>query len=397
MIPMVILHYYYTKNRLFPVNSVCLECNKILFEGDGQTKMKTFKIGKYEVKFPLVQGGMGVRVSGGSLAGHVAKCGGVGIVAAAGIAMNSPRFTGKNYLRADSEALKDELHKAYEIAPDGIIGVNVMVALSDYESLVTAAIEGGAKVIICGAGLPLTLPGLTSHAPDVALVPIVSSVRAAQLIARKWDKGYGRLPDAVIVEDPDTAGGHLGEKMENIGNGEYDHYATVRAVKAFFLEEYGKAVPVIAAGGIWDRNDIIDAIARGADAVQMASRFVATVECDADDNFKKAYLECTKEDIGLIMSPAGLPGRAIIKNSEQVSRYDLDNGITCETGCLKKCTYKENKERFCIVKALDRAQQGDVATGLIFCGSNAYKADRIVSVSEIFAELFAGEEVEKAA
>jgi nitronate monooxygenase len=359
--------------------------------------MNALKIGKHEVKFPLVQGGMGVRVSGGSLAGHVAECGGVGIVAAAGIAMNSPLFTGKNYLFADSEALKAELRKAYEIAPDGIIGVNVMVALSDYELLVRAAVEGGAKVIICGAGLPLTLPGLTSHAPDVALVPIVSSVRAAQLIARKWEKGYGRLPDAVIVEDPDTAGGHLGEKMENIGNGEYDQYETVRAVKAFFLQEYGKPVPVIAAGGIWDRGDMLDAMARGADAVQLASRFVATVECDADDNFKKAYLECTKEDIGLIMSPAGLPGRAIIKCSEQISRYDQENGTLCATGCLKKCTYKENGERFCIVKALDRAQRGDVTTGLVFCGSNAYKAERIVTVREIFAELFAGAEVEKAA
>ncbi len=359
--------------------------------------MNALKIGKHEVKFPLVQGGMGVRISGGSLAGHVAGCGGVGIVAAAGIAMNSPLYTGNNYMAADSEALKAELRKAYEIAPDGVIGVNVMVALSDYESLVRAAVEGGAKVIICGAGLPLTLPELTNHAPDVALVPIVSSVRAAQLIARKWDKTYGRLPDAVVVEDPDTAGGHLGEKLENIGNGQYDHYATVRAVKAFFLEEYGKAVPVIAAGGIWDRDDMLDALARGADGVQLASRFVATVECDADDKFKQAYLECTKEDIGLIMSPAGLPGRAIIKNSGQISRYDVNNGTACATGCLKKCTYKENRERFCIVKALDRAQQGDVTTGLVFCGSNAYKADRIVHVREIFAELFASEEVEQAA
>ena len=359
--------------------------------------MNTLRIGKHEVRYPIVQGGMGVRISGGSLAGHVAKCGGVGIVAAAGIAMNSPHFTGNNYQAADSEALKTELQKAYEIAPDGIVGVNVMVALSDYESLVKASIEGGAKVIICGAGLPLTLPELTGHAPDVALVPIVSSVRAAQLIAKKWDKSYNRLPDAVIVEDPETAGGHLGEKLENIGNGTYDHYATIRAIKDFFVHEYGNNIPVIAAGGIWDRADIIDALDRGADAVQLASRFVATVECDADENFKKAYVECSKEDIGLIMSPAGLPGRAIIRNREQISKYDRDNGIKCSTGCLKKCTFKESMERFCIVKALDRAQRGDVETGLVFCGSNAYKADRIVTVQEIFDELFAREDIEQAA
>lgn len=359
--------------------------------------LKPLKIGRYEVKYPLIQGGMGVRISGGRLAGHVARCGGVGIVAAAGIALNSGFYDGSNYEQAESEGLRAELKKAYAIAPDGVIGVNVMVALSDFELLVEAAIEGGAKVIICGAGLPMTLPGLTAHAPDVALIPIVSSVRAAQLIAKKWDKGYGRLPDAVLVEDPDTAGGHLGEKLENIGTGGYDQYATVRGVKAFFREEYGLDVPVIAAGGIWDRADLLHALEQGADGVQMASRFVPTVECDADDSFKQAYLECRKEDIGLIMSPAGLPGRAILKNQEQIALYDQLRGSGCTTGCLKKCSYKESGERFCIVKALDRAQRGDVETGLVFCGTNAWKADRITTVQEIFDELFAGEAVEAVA
>jgi NAD(P)H-dependent flavin oxidoreductase YrpB (nitropropane dioxygenase family) len=355
--------------------------------------MKPFTLGKYEVRYPLIQGGMGVRVSGGSLAGHVARCGGIGIVAAAGIALNSEYFTGKNYLQAEQEAIKAELRKAYAIAPDGIIGVNVMVALSDFENLVKAAIEGGAKVIICGAGLPLSLPELTAHAPDVALVPIVSSVRAAQLIAKKWDKGYHRLPDAVLVEDPDTAGGHLGEKMENIGNGEYDHYGTVRAIKEFFRNEYHMEMPVIAAGGVWDRADLEYALAQGADAVQMGTRFVTTVECDAADSFKQMYLDCRKEDIGLIMSPAGLPGRAILRNQENIIRYDQDHKTRCTTGCLKKCSYKESGERFCIVFSLNRAQKGDVETGLVFCGTNAWKADRITTVQEIFNELFGEEEI----
>jgi NAD(P)H-dependent flavin oxidoreductase YrpB (nitropropane dioxygenase family) len=336
---------------------------------------------------------MGVRVSGGSLAGHVAKCGGVGIVAAAGIGLNSPFYDGTNYLQAEPEAFKAELAKAYAIAPDGVIGVNVMVALSDFETLVQASIEGGAKIIICGAGLPMTLPELTAHAPEVALVPIVSSVRAAQLIAKKWDRAYHRLPDAVVVEDPDTAGGHLGEKLENIGTGDYDQYATVRGVKEFFRNEYNSDVPVIAAGGVWDRADLLHALEQGADGVQMASRFVATVECDASDEFKQMYLDCRKEDIGLIMSPAGLPGRAILKNQEQIVLFDQIHGTDCGNGCLKKCTYKESGERFCIVKALDRAQRGDVETGLVFCGTNAWKADRITTVQEIFDELFAGEEV----
>jgi nitronate monooxygenase len=360
--------------------------------------MKPLKIGRYEAKYPLIQGGMGVRISGGSLAGHVAKCGGVGIVAAAGIALNSRFYTGSNYLQAEPDAFKAELAKAYEIAPDGIVGVNVMVALSDFEALVDAAIDGGAKIIICGAGLPMTLPELTARAPEVALVPIVSSVRAAQLIAKKWDRAYNRLPDAVVVEDPDTAGGHLGEKLENIGTGDYDQYATVRGVKEFFRSEYGADVPVIAAGGVWDRADLQYALEQGADGVQMASRFVTTVECDASDAFKQTYIDCCKEDIGLIMSPAGLPGRAILKNQEQIVLYDQIKATECDNGCLKKCTYKESGERFCIVKALDRSQRGDVETGLVFCGTNAWKADRITTVQEIFDELF-GEEAaaEKAA
>ncbi len=346
------------------------------------------RIGKHLVRYPLIQGGMGVRISAGSLAGHVAKCGGVGLVAAPGIALNSGLYNGRNYFQADAAAFKAELAKAYEIAPDGIIGVNVMVALSDYEQLVKAAIEGGAKVIVCGAGLPMNLPELTAHAPDVALVPIVSSLRAAQLIAKKWHKTFHRLPDAVVVEDPDTAGGHLGEKLEHIGTGEYDQYATVRQVKEFFRNEFDAEIPIIAAGGIWDRADLEHALAEGADGVQMGSRFVCTEECDADDAFKQKYLECRQEDIGLIMSPAGLPGRAIITNQEEIRQYDLDHHTPCRLGCLKKCTYKETGERFCIVSALDRAQRGDTETGLVFCGSNAWKADRITTVQAIFDELF---------
>jgi NAD(P)H-dependent flavin oxidoreductase YrpB (nitropropane dioxygenase family) len=339
---------------------------------------------------------MGVRVSGGSLAGHVARCGGVGLVAAAGLALNSGEYNGRNFFSADADAFKAEIRKAYAIAPDGIVGVNVMVAITDYEDMVRAAIEAGAKVIVCGAGLPLTLPGITAHAPDVALVPIVSSLKAAQLIVRKWDKSYGRFPDAVVVEDPDTAGGHLGEKLENIGTGEYDQYGTIRAIKAFFLQEYGKSIPIIAAGGIWDRADLEHALAEGADGVQMASRFVCTEECDADPAFKQAYLDCSKEDIGLIMSPAGLPGRAILSNQEGVVTYDNEHQSGCRYACLKKCTYKENRDRFCIVGSLDRSQRGDVETGLVFCGTNAWKATRIETVQEIFDELFGEAKVEEA-
>lgn len=352
------------------------------------------KIGRHSVPYPLIQGGMGVRISGHRLAGHVALNGGIGIVAAAGLALGSSSYDGGNFFAADRQGLLDELRKAYEIAPDGVIGVNCMVAVSNYDEVVRTACEGGAKLIISGAGLPMNLPGLTSDYPDVALVPIVSSVKAAELIARKWHKSYQRLPDAVVVEDPDTAGGHLGEKPERIGTGEYDQYATVRGVKDYFAQQWDLDIPIIAAGGIWDRQDMQYALTHGADAVQMGTRFVVTEECDADDAFKQAYLNCTKSDIGLIMSPAGLPGRAINKNIEQVRQRDVDLDVYCPSGCLKKCAYKAERERFCIVHALDRAQKGDIDTGLVFCGSNAWKADRITTVKEIFDELFPQEERE---
>jgi NAD(P)H-dependent flavin oxidoreductase YrpB (nitropropane dioxygenase family) len=302
--------------------------------------------------------------------------------------LNSGLFNGKNFYAADREALQIEITKARAIAPDGVIGVNCMVAVSNYDEAILAACEAGVQLIVSGAGLPLSLPGLTADYPEVALVPIVSSVKAAQLIARKWHKGFDRLPDAIVVEDPETAGGHLGEKPENIGVGKYDQYATVREVKNYFHEQWNLDIPVIAAGGVWDRADLQYALAQGADGVQMASRFVCTEECDAGDAFKKAYLDCKQEDIGLVMSPAGLPGRALVSNVDAVRQYDLDMKVRCPLNCLKKCTYKESQERFCIITALDRAQRNDIDTGLVFCGTNAWKADRIVTVADIFEELF---------
>ncbi|MDH3998002.1 MAG: nitronate monooxygenase family protein [Desulfuromonadales bacterium] len=346
------------------------------------------RIGKHEVEYPLIQGGMGVRVSAGRLAGAVARSGGIGLVATAGLGLNSPHYTGENFFAAEPLALKDELAKAYKIAPDGVVGTNCMVAVTNYAEVVKASCEGGAKVIVSGAGLPLGLPGLTADWPDVALVPIVSSVKAAELIARKWHKTYQRLPDAVVVEDPDTAGGHLGEKPEKIGTGEYDQYATVRGVKAYFKETWQLDIPIIAAGGVWGHDDFAHAIEQGADGVQMGTRFVTTEECDAGPEFKQAYLNCNKEDIGLLMSPAGLPGRALIGNLEAVRERDLIMTPTCPTGCLRRCAYKSEQERFCIVHALDRAQRGDVETGLIFCGTNAWKAERIETVQDIFDDLF---------
>jgi len=351
--------------------------------------MQPLIIGRHSVPFPLIQGGMGVRISGHKLAGAVAKAGGIGIVASAGLGLNSHHYNGRNYYAADKAALAEEIRKAYEIAPDGVIGTNCMVAVKNYDDAVRTSCEAGAKLIISGAGLPLHLPALTADWPEVALVPIVSSVKAAELIARKWKKSYDRLPDAVVVEDPLTAGGHLGASREEIEAGGYEQYATVRGVKAYFRREWSLNIPIIAAGGVWDRGDLLYALEQGADAVQMASRFVVTEECDADLAYKQAYLSCQREDIGLVMSPAGLPGRAIVGNLDGVRGYDVTQGTRCPSGCLKKCTYKAEQDRFCIVHALDRAQRGDVETGLIFCGRNAWKANHIGTVQEVFDELFA--------
>ncbi|MEJ2200191.1 MAG: nitronate monooxygenase family protein [Desulfuromonadaceae bacterium] len=351
--------------------------------------VSSLTIGRHQVPYPLIQGGMGVRISAANLAGHVALCGGIGLIASAGIGLNSPFYDGKNYFTADPLALKDELRKAYAIAPNGVIGTNCMVAVTNYDEMVRASCEGGAKIIVSGAGLPLNLPELTVDFPEVALVPIVSSVKAAELIARKWQRGFNRMPDAVVVEDPDTAGGHLGAKLEDIGTGEYDQYATVRGVKAYFRDVWQLDIPVIAAGGIWNRDDMIHALKEGADGVQVASRFVCTEECDASDAFKQMYLDCCQEDIGLIMSPAGLPGRAILKNFDKIRQRDVGLQVRCPSACLKKCSYKSAQERFCIVHALDRAQRGDVETGLVFCGTNAWKARRIETVKDIFKEFFA--------
>lgn len=351
--------------------------------------MKSLSIGEHTLRYPLIQGGMGVRISGGRLAGAVAAYGGAGVVATAGLALNSSHLQNHNFFSADALALRDEIALARRLTPKGVIGVNCMMAVSDYDETVRTACAAGVDFIVSGAGLPLHLPGLTQDYPQVALVPIVSSIKAAQLIARKWHKQFQRLPDAVVVEDPETAGGHLGANLEDIGQGSYDQYATVRGVKDYFQQQWQTQVPVIAAGGIWDRQDLLHALDQGADGVQLGTRFVCTHECDASPAFKKAYLDARPEDIGLIMSPAGLPGRALAANYEAICAHDQKPGLRCPMGCLKRCQYKNEQKPFCIVHALNRAQQGDTETGLIFCGSNAWKSQRIVPVAEIMAELFA--------
>lgn len=347
------------------------------------------RIGKHSPRYPLIQGGMGVMISGPKLAGAVAACGGVGTIASVGIACESPYFDGRNYFEANQEALKDALREARAKAPDGVLAVNCMCALTDYDTQVRSACEGGADVIISGAGLPLKLPELTVDFPDVALVPIVSSLKAADLIVRRWEKQYKRLPDAVVVETPLHAGGHLGAtRMEHVTDPVFSLETVVPQIVKYFEEEVKAPVPVIAAGGIFDRADVERAFSLGAKGVQMGTRFVCSEECDASDRFKQAYLEAREEDVVVIMSPVGIPGRAL--RNPFVERY-LAGSVEskpCIARCLSHCTYIKTRETFCIAQALVDAYRGNWETGLFFCGDNVVRCSKIERVEDIFREIF---------
>jgi len=363
----------------------------------GPATLPVLKLGKHTPAYPLIQGGMGVRISASRLAGAVARAGGVGTIASVGLGMSSRHYTGKNYFDANKLALADEITAARKTSPDGVLAVNCMVALTDYEDMVRTSAENGAQVIISGAGLPMQLPEYTKGYPDVALVPIVSSVKAARLIARKWEKAHGRLPDAFVVEAPGVAGGHLGARTEDVFSPELTLERVVPELVEYLSAELGADIPVVAAGGIWGRDDMMQAFALGARGVQMGTRFVCTRECDAPEAFKMMYLKATAEDIALVKSPVGLPGRAI--------RNQFLNGLAsgapqkhrCIANCLKHCSFRSDKQGFCIATALITAHSGDVQGGLVFSGSNASRCREIVSVSDVMADLFGQPELGAAA
>ncbi|WP_163193689.1 NAD(P)H-dependent flavin oxidoreductase [Clostridium thermarum] len=348
-------------------------------------KFKPLILGNIKASIPIIQGGMGIGVSLSGLASAVASCGGIGIISAAQPGYNEPDFE-KNSLAANIRALKSHIVKALKKASDGIIGVNIMCAMRNYELLVKASIEAGAQLIISGAGLPTNLPELCKDS-DIKIAPIVSSKKAASLILRLWERNYGVTADAVVVEGPE-AGGHLGFKEADLPEASRDYFETelveiINTVKTY-EEKFNKSIPVIAAGGIYTGQDIAKLLKLGASGVQMATRFVATHECDAHINYKNAYIHSTEEDIVIVKSPVGMPGRAI-KNAF-VERTFLGNiKVDKCYGCIHKCNPVTTP--YCISRALINAVQGDVDNGLIFCGSKAYKIDKIVSVKELMAEL----------
>lgn len=348
-------------------------------------KLPSLNIGDLIAKVPIIQGGMGVGVSGARLAASVANEGGIGVISGVQIGYKEDDFRVDNKA-ANIRALKREIKRAKELSPNGIIGVNFLVAMENYKEMVKAAVEEKVNLIISGAGLPKSLPDLIKGS-KTKIVPIVSSAKAAALISKLWDRKYNYAPDMVIVEGP-KAGGHLGfstdelESMENI-----DLIKIVNEVKASlkpFKEKYQKDIPVVVAGGIFDGDDIAEYIKAGADGVQMGTRFVATDECEAHINFKEAYINSKKDDIELIKSPVGMPGRAISNDFVKKTRTGNIPVKKCYN-CISGCSPKDIP--YCITEALVRAVDGDVENGLIFSGSNAYKLDKIVPVHDLIKEL----------
>ena len=347
------------------------------------------RIGELEAKIPIIQGGMSVGISLAGLASAVANEGGIGVIGAAGIGMLEPDFAA-NFREANKRALRKEIRKAKEMTK-GIIGVNIMVALSDFDDLVKVALDEGADLLFVGAGLllrlPKTLPLDRLREVVTKTVPVVSSARAAKIIFQSWAKNYNLVPDAVVVEGP-LAGGHLGFKKEQIENPDYalDKILTeVISVIKLFEEQFNKHIPVIAAGGIYTGADIYKFIHLGAQGVQMATRFVATHECDASIKFKEIYVKCKKEDLVIIDSPVGLPGRAVRNQFLEDVSIGIRKPFKCPWKCLKTCEFR--KAPYCIALALTNAKKGKIEEGFAFAGTNAYRVYKIVSVKELIETL----------
>ncbi len=350
-------------------------------------KFKPLKIGKYTIPTPIIQGGMGVGISWDSLAGHVSKEGGLGIISAVGTgyyknkAFIEKAINGRPYETINfysKRALIEIFKNARKICKDAPLGCNVLYAINDYGRVVKDACEAGADIIVTGAGLPTNMPEFTKDYPDVALVPIVSSAKALKIICKRWTQRYKRVPDAVIVEGP-LSGGHQGFTYEQC-----------------FKEEIKKwgDFPLIAAGGIWDHDDIVRMMELGADGVQMGTRFIGTYECDAHENFKKILINAKKEDILLLKSPVGYPARGI--HTKLIDLVEKREGppIKCISNCVAPCQRgKEAKEvGYCIADRLSDAYAGNTETGLFFSGANGYKIEKLISVKELMHKLVNGED-----
>jgi len=347
--------------------------------------MKGLLLGGLHIRVPIFQGGMGVGISLSGLAVAVANEGGVGVISCAGLGLLY-KDRAKDYLQASIEGLKEEIRKAKE-ATKGVIGVNIMGALTNFDDMVRTSISEKVDIIFAGAGLPLNLPGFLKPDSTTKLVPIVSSGKAAKILCQKWKANYDYLPDAFVVEGP-KAGGHLGFKRDQIDDANFSLEEIVPEVVnevRIFEEKYNKEIPVIAAGGLYDGIDIYNIMQRGAKGVQLGTRFVTTQECDASVEFKQTYIDSREEEIGIIQSPVGMPGRAIANSFLDKVKQGLKMPKVCPFHCIKTCDISTSP--YCIITALFNAANGNMASGYAFCGSNAYRASKIISVKELFEEL----------
>lgn len=348
-------------------------------------KMKPLVIGDLIAKIPIIQGGMGVGVSRSRLAAAVAREGGIGILSTAQIGYDEPDFN-KHQIESNLDAIKKHLSLAKASVKEGIIGVNIMVATKQYDRYVKAACEGGADVIISGAGLPITLPELVKGF-KTKIAPIVSSIRATSVLLKMWDKKYHTTADFIVIEGP-RAGGHLGftkDQLDHLDELDYDNEIKgIIECKKEYEEKFNRSIPVVVAGGIFDQADIKHVLELGADGVQIATRFVVTEECDASQAYKDAYLAAKEEDIRIVISPVGMPGRAIWNPFLET----VGNGKIAVKkcfNCLEHCNPKDTP--YCITKALINAVEGNLKEGLIFCGDNVHRLKEMTTVKAIFDEL----------
>lgn len=347
--------------------------------------MKDLNIGGLKIKLPIIQGGMGVGISLSGLASAVANEGGVGVISPAGIGFLYKQHS-KDYLENCIFGLTQEIQKARQ-KTKGILGVNIMVALSNYADLVKTSVKEGIDIIFSGAGLPLDLPKYLPQGSKTRLVPIVSSARGAALICNKWKTNYDYLPDAIVVEGP-KAGGHLGFKIEQL---EDDNYSLERIIPEVITVaneiggKHGRNIPVIAAGGIYTGEDIEKFFTMGVAGVQMGTRFVTTVECDASDKFKQAYIEANPNDVRIIKSPVGMPGRAISSSFLDEVDAGAKQPKKCPVNCIKTCDIITAP--YCIIACLTSALKGNFKNGYAFAGSNVWRNDKIVTVKELISTL----------
>ena len=347
-------------------------------------KLKPLIIGDLEIKIPIIQGGMGVKISRASLASAVANCGGAGTIASVGLGYNR-EATKADLVKASREGLQKEIRQAKQLTK-GVVGVNVMVVLSNYEDLAYTAAKEKTDFIVSGAGLPLRLPEFT-EGTSTKLIPIVSSARAANIIIRTWRKRYNRLPDAIVVEGP-LAGGHLGFKFEDLEPHKENMLENIVVDVLRVAKEYegpGINIPVIAAGGIFYGKDVAKFLKLGAKGVQIATRFVATFECQVADEFKKLYLAAREEDVVIIMSPVGMPGRAIRTKFVDRVMHGEKIPIQCNYQCLRTCNPKTVP--YCIAEALFNAASGNLDNAVVFAGSNVPRVKKIVSVKELMNDI----------